>query len=62
MKVYEFKCKECGAIENSTQNDAVIQCCSKPMRRKFSFGGVQFKGTGFYKTDNKKVHVKSYDN
>lgn len=60
MPTYEYKCVYCeNGAELSRpidQRDAVLSCekCGNNMNRVTipSSVGVQFKGTGFYKTDN----------
>jgi len=39
-----------------TQSDTVELCekCGEAMVKQFGTFGIQFKGTGFYKTDNAK--------
>lgn len=60
MPVYEYKCGEddSHAILNVTrsisESDPGYRCeeCNAQMIRHFTPFGIQFKGTGFYKTDN----------
>jgi len=62
MPVYEYKCSQDDshaalAITRSiSENDPGYQCdqCKSNMIRHFSPFGIQFKGNGFYKTDNPK--------
>ena len=62
MPVYEYKCTYDDShalmsvhrsILDSDPGYTCIQCDSQ-MTRHFSHVGVQFKGNGFYKTDNPK--------
>lgn len=58
MAVYEYVC-DCGfgkEVHHSIKEDPEIKCekCPKTMWRSISGGaGLEFKGTGFYKTDYK---------
>lgn len=58
MPRYDFKCNECGLIEErvkSFHDDSLEVCkCGSDMTRQLSLPAVQFKGTGFYSTDNRK--------
>lgn len=60
MPVYEYKCECSDKIVPFTRSikdeEPVYPCesCSKPMTRYYSPFGIQFKGNGFYKTDNPK--------
>ena len=60
MPTYEYKCEFCERIAESQrpidERDAFTECreCGNEMRRVLSQVGVQFKGSGFYKTDNPK--------
>ncbi len=56
MRVFEYKCPDCDTSIEDLSPDANIQCdCNGPQssyfKRVYSFGGVSFKGKGFYKTD-----------
>jgi putative FmdB family regulatory protein len=59
MANYEYKCIDCNIyVEVSkpmTQADTVELCekCGEAMVKQYSPFGIQFKGSGFYKTDNK---------
>ncbi len=58
MPTYQYACKECGhAFEQfqSFADDALTECpeCSGRLRKVFNAVGVVFKGSGFYKTDNR---------
>lgn len=62
MPVYEYKCTEDDAhailsvTRSMMENDPGYTCeeCEAKMTRFFTPFGIQFKGTGFYKTDNGK--------
>lgn len=57
MKLYEFRCPECKATESYKTNAEHLCLHHKTpvkMKRLYSLGGVVLKGSGFYKTDNKK--------
>lgn len=60
MPVYEYKCTEDDAhatlavTRSISESDPGYNCeeCNAQMTRYFTPFGIQFKGTGFYKTDN----------
>jgi putative FmdB family regulatory protein len=58
MPVYEYNCVECEEKLEVTRsfNDPEIippcQSCGYSMVRVYTPAGIQFKGSGFYKTDN----------
>ncbi len=57
MPIYEYVCQECGKFEKMQKiSDPFLQECPKcasPVEKIISKDfGIQFKGTGFYKTDN----------
>ena len=62
MPIYEYKCSYDEAhplmsVNRSiTDSDPGYTCveCEANMVRHFSSFGIQFKGNGFYKTDNPK--------
>ena len=62
MPVYEYKCKlddahALLAVTRSISEDDpgyLCQECDSEMTRYFTPFGIQFKGNGFYKTDNPK--------
>ncbi len=60
MPVYEYKCVLCEHVKEVTKsiNDAsVVELCSNcgsAMIKQYGSFGIQFKGSGFYKTDNAK--------
>ena len=61
MPVYEYKC-ECSPEKIVSKERSIkdiepyylCNACGLRMQRHFGQVGVQFKGTGFYKTDNPK--------
>lgn len=57
MPVYEYTCMECDEEVDITRgfyDEEAIPSCSNEHRmvRSYTAPGVQFKGSGFYKTDN----------
>ena len=58
MPTYQYQCTECGegleAVQKFT-DDALTECpnCGGPLRKVFGNIGITFKGSGFYKTDNR---------
>jgi putative FmdB family regulatory protein len=60
MPTYEYECKSCGVdfdVFQSMSDEPLKVCptCGKAVRRKISKGtGIIFKGSGFYKNDNRK--------
>lgn len=58
MPNYEYDCMPCGQRYIKTRSileeDPGYTCeiCNKTLVRVYSNFGVQFKGTGFYSTDN----------
>lgn len=63
MVKYEYMCRQCGDIEEtefpmgtapSTIGEC-LRCDSTVMHRLFSPVAVSFKGSGFYRTDNRKT-------
>lgn len=62
MPVYEYKCIEddshatLSITRSIVDNDPGYFCeeCNSQMIRTFTPFGIQFKGNGFYKTDNPK--------
>jgi putative FmdB family regulatory protein len=57
MPTYEYKCRGCGHTfeEMHGVDDRVEHCpeCGGGVRRLFHPVGIIFKGSGFYKTDNR---------
>ena len=60
MPIYDYQCKECQTGEsvianiNETITDPICESCNQAMVRKYNFGAVTFKGSGFYRTDKNK--------
>ena len=59
MPKYEYACKSCGEHLEAVQSFAdapLTECpaCGGPLRKVFSPPGIAFKGSGFYRTDNRK--------
>jgi putative FmdB family regulatory protein len=60
MPKYDYTCIECDYTIEVTKSfsdaDTTQFCekCGNPMNKVYGSVGVQFKGTGFYKTDNPK--------
>ena len=58
MPIYEYTCMDCDRNEDITRGfndpEVVPSCisCGNKMIRSYSAPGIQFKGSGFYKTDN----------
>ncbi len=61
MPAYEYDCMSCATryvkVRSMSENDPGYTCdtCQKPLVRVYSNVGVTFNGSGFYKTDNRKV-------
>jgi len=54
MPIYEYKCKQCGEIEEAMQrhSDPPLEVCKKchgHLKKVVSSGGFNLKGKGFYK-------------
>lgn len=60
MPTYEYACVECDKSEEVTRGvndpESIPACpiCGYKMNRVWNAPGIQFKGSGFYKTDNGK--------
>lgn len=57
MPKYDYICNICSTqieIERGFGEDREPVCCNTNMTRQWSSIGVQFKGSGFYSTDNRK--------
>ena len=58
MPTYEYNCITCDTKEEVTRKfsdeEVVPPCkvCGYHMNRVYTPAGIQFKGSGFYKTDN----------
>lgn len=58
MPTYEYRCKDCGEhleVVQAFTDDPLTECpnCKGPLRKVFGNIGITFKGSGFYKTDNR---------
>ena len=59
MPKYEYACKSCGEhleVVQTFADAALTECpaCSGELRKVFSAPSIAFKGSGFYRTDNRK--------
>ena len=59
MPKYEYACKSCGEhleVVQTFADAALTECpaCSGQLRKVFSPPSIAFKGSGFYRTDNRK--------
>jgi putative FmdB family regulatory protein len=66
VPTYSYACTECGNRFDAVQafsDDALTTCpkCSGRLRKLFGNVGVVFKGSGFYRTDNRET-AKSTSN
>jgi putative FmdB family regulatory protein len=60
MPTYEYACRSCGKhhdVVQSFTDDALTTCpsCGGSLRKVFGNIAIAFKGSGFYKTDNRSV-------
>ncbi|ABK74429.1 FmdB family zinc ribbon protein [Mycolicibacterium smegmatis] len=67
MPTYSYACTECDNRFDAVQafsDDALTTCpkCSGRLRKLFGSVGVVFKGSGFYRTDNRSDSGKSSSN
>ncbi len=58
MPTYEYACRSCGEhleIVQSFRDQTLTECpsCGGSLRKVFGSVGIVFKGSGFYKTDNR---------
>lgn len=60
MPTYEYRCKACGEhleVVQSFTDDALTDCpncgAAGQLRKVYGSIGITFKGSGFYKTDNR---------
>ena len=56
MPIYEYQCKQCGERHEIIQRiseEPLTPCpkCGGEMKKLISSPAIQFKGSGFYKTD-----------
>ncbi len=59
MPKYEYACKSCGErieVVQSFADAPLTECtaCGGVLRKVFSAPSIAFKGSGFYRTDNRK--------
>ncbi len=59
MPTYEYACTECGHHVEKVQSfsdEPLTVCpdCGGPLRKVFGSVGIVLKGSGFYKTDNRR--------
>lgn len=64
MPTYEYACRDCGHRFDTVQSihdDALTECpeCGGSVRRVVAAVGVQFKGSGFYRTDSRESAGKA---
>src|SRR3954468_11607800 len=65
MPTYEYECKKCGErfdVVQSFTDDPLKRHkggCGGAVKRVFGSVGISFKGSGFYKTDNRSSSSKS---
>jgi putative FmdB family regulatory protein len=60
VPTYGYRCEKCGHefdIFQRMSDQPAAECptCGAPSRRLFFPAGIVFKGSGFYKTDSRKV-------
>ncbi len=58
MPKYEYACKSCGQhleVTQSFTDEPLAECpaCGGLLRKVFSVPAITFKGSGFYRTDNR---------
>lgn len=58
MPTYQYACNDCGEqleVVQKFTDDALTVCpaCEGNLRKVFSAVGIVFKGSGFYRTDNR---------
>jgi len=65
MPTYEYECKKCGErfdVVQSFTDDPVKRHkggCGGSVKRVFGSVGISFKGSGFYKNDNRSSSASS---
>lgn len=64
MPTYDYRCTSCGEeieVVQSFADDPLTTCeaCGGALRKVFTPVGIVFKGSGFYKTDNRTGSNKS---
>ncbi|GAA0986989.1 hypothetical protein GCM10009555_065440 [Acrocarpospora macrocephala] len=58
MPTYQYACTSCGEqleVVQKFTDDALTECpaCQGSLRKVFNAVGIVFKGSGFYRTDNR---------
>ncbi|TKK88115.1 FmdB family transcriptional regulator [Herbidospora galbida] len=58
MPTYQYACTNCGEqleVVQKFTDDALTECpaCAGRLRKVFNAVGIVFKGSGFYRTDNR---------
>ncbi|MBB3730359.1 FmdB family zinc ribbon protein [Nonomuraea dietziae] len=64
MPTYQYVCNDCGQpleVVQKFSDDALTICpnCEGQLRKVFSAVGIVFKGSGFYRTDNRSSSATS---
>ncbi|HUR01482.1 MAG TPA: FmdB family zinc ribbon protein [Nonomuraea sp.] len=64
MPTYQYACNDCGdqlEVVQKFTDDALTVCpaCQGNLRKVFSAVGIVFKGSGFYRTDNRASSAAS---
>ncbi|MEV0614842.1 FmdB family zinc ribbon protein [Nonomuraea sp. NPDC050404] len=67
MPTYQYACNDCGEqleVVQKFTDDALTVCpaCQGNLRKVFSAVGIVFKGSGFYKTDNRSSSSSAASN
>ncbi|MEV0053296.1 FmdB family zinc ribbon protein [Saccharopolyspora shandongensis] len=64
MPTYQYACTECDHRFEAVQSfseDSLTECpkCTGRLRKLFNAVGIVFKGSGFYRTDNRSSNSSS---
>jgi putative FmdB family regulatory protein len=64
MPTYQYRCRSCGhdtEVVQSFSDPPLTECpkCGGELRKVFAAVGIVFKGSGFYKTDNRSGRSKA---
>jgi putative FmdB family regulatory protein len=64
MPTYQYRCRSCGhdtEVVQSFSDPPLTECpkCGGELRKVFAPVGIVFKGSGFYKTDNRSGRSKA---
>ncbi|WP_010316376.1 FmdB family zinc ribbon protein [Saccharopolyspora spinosa] len=64
MPTYQYACTECDHQFETVQSfseDSLTECpkCTGRLRKLFNAVGIVFKGSGFYRTDNRSSNSSS---